>query len=147
MAGMINQKQFEKEKGEAENTIIHILNLLIVALATKNVDRKNKPNTMAKQAIKPTAIKKDYEYTTTLTIGKVLGAEREGGGDTGGWKVRPHLRRGHIRDQKYGPRLEFTKQIFIQPVFVNAADNLVLHRKAYNVRKANVLGVNINVTH
>jgi hypothetical protein len=133
--GKLTKTMWDEEKIARESSINLVLNLLLVTLATKNVERKNKPSRMAKQAIKPTALKKNYEYTTTLTIGKVVGAERTEG-DLGGWKVRPHLRRGHIREQRYGPNRQLLKNVFIQPVFVNAADGVMSQRKAYNVRVA-----------
>ena len=133
--GKITKFLWTEEKAARENYINLILNLLLVTLATKNVERKNKPNLTAKQVIRSKALKRDYEYTTTLTIGKVVGAEREEG-DIGGWKVRPHLRRGHIREQRYGPNNQLLKKVFIQPVFVNAADGVMSQRRAYNVRVA-----------
>jgi hypothetical protein len=138
--GRITKQEAELHEKQLANTVNFVLYLLIVALATRNVVRKNKPSRMAKQGISASRLKKDYDYTTTLTIGKVEGAEREGGGDTGGWKVRPHLRRGHIREQKYGPSNMMSKKVFIQPVFVNAADGVVSQRKAYNVRMPRVMG-------
>lgn len=133
--GKLTQKMWHEEKFARESSINLVLNLLLVTLATKNVERKSKPNLMAKQVIRSKALKRDYEYTTTLTIGKVVGAEREEG-DIGGWKVRPHLRRGHIREQRYGPNNQLLKKVFIQPVFVNAADGVMSQRRAYNVRVA-----------
>ena len=133
--GVITKERYEMRRSEIASTTSHIIRVLLVALATKNIVRKNGPSRMAKQVIKPTAIKRDYEYTTTLTIGKVVGSERTEG-DTGGWKVRPHLRRGHIREQRYGPNNQLLKKVFIQPVFVNAADGVMSQRKAYNVRVA-----------
>ena len=138
--GRITEEEASKRREQTAYTINFILHILIVALATRNVVRKNKPSRMAKQGISASRLKKDYDYTTMLTIGKVEGAEREGGGDTGGWKVRPHLRRGHIREQKYGPSNMMSKKVFIQPVFVNAADGVVSQRKAYNVRMPRVMG-------
>jgi len=108
MEGKITKEKWEKNNKERQNTISYMVHLLLVTLATKNVERKSKPNLMAKQALRSKAIKRDYEYTTTLTIGKVVGAERTEG-DLGGWKVRPHLRRGHIREQRYGPNNQLLK--------------------------------------
>jgi hypothetical protein len=133
--GALTHAAWQRENLARENTINLVINLLLVTLATKNVERKSKPNLMAKQVIRSKALKRDYEYTTTLTIGKVVGSERTEG-DLGGWKVRPHLRRGHIREQRYGPNNQLLKKVFIQPVFVNAADGVMSQRKAYNVRVA-----------
>ena len=133
--GKLTKEKWEKKNRDKQNTISYMSHLLLVTLATKNVERKSKPNLMAKQALRSKALKRDYEYTTTLTIGKVVGAERTEG-DAGGWKVRPHLRRGHIREQRYGPNNQLLKKVFIQPVFVNAADGVMSQRRAYNVRVA-----------
>lgn len=111
------------------------LSLLLVLLATKNVDKneiKNK-QLLAGKFNSSQAYRKDYPITTTLTIGKITeNHESVGTGST----VRPHLRRGHIRNQHYGPNNEMTKKIFIQPVFVNADEGWVANREAYNVRMA-----------
>ena len=49
--------------------------------------------------------------------------------------VRPHLRRGHLRNQRIGEGRKEVKQIFIQPVFVNADDGWIENqRKEYRVR-------------
>ena len=50
---------------------------------------------------------------------------------------RPHLRRGHIRNQHYGEGNKEIKKIFIQPVFVNADEGWIENqRKAYVVKAA-----------
>lgn len=109
--------------------------LLVVLLATKNVEKKEVINRKlaAGKFNRSKAYRKDYPITTTLTIGKITeNHESVGTGST----VRPHLRRGHIRNQHYGPNNEMTKKIFIQPVFVNADEGWVANREAYNVRMA-----------
>jgi hypothetical protein len=131
----ITKEKYDETKEAIEDTIIYILELLIVSLATRNIERKNKANRMAKQAIGIGKLKKNYEHVTTITIGKVDGAERNEG-IAGGWTVRPHLRRGHVREQKFGPNNQYSKKVFIQPVFVNAAEGFVNTRKAYNVKVA-----------
>jgi len=110
-----------------------VLAYLLVAMAAKNSIRTTKENKLMKLGI---GKKKDdkYRYTTTITIGKITETEGTGGG--GGWTVRPHLRRGHIREQRYGPNRQYSKKVFIQPVFVNASEDFINERKAYNVRVA-----------
>ena len=113
-----------------------ILAFMLVALISKNAEKTVKENKLAKLGIGKKNTKNSYKYTTTVTIGEItetIGAED---GSTGGWKVRPHLRRGHIREQHYGPNRQYSKKVFIQPVFVNAVEGFVNNRQAYNVRVA-----------
>jgi hypothetical protein len=105
--------------------------LLVVLLATKNIEKDvetcNKPNSRNRR--EQTLSK--YSSTTTIKIGAISKTMRSEGG-TGG-PVRPHLRRGHIRNQPYGPgRLE-AKRIFIQPMFVNADQGWIDAQKEYRV--------------
>jgi len=105
--------------------------VLIVLLATKNIKRDvqicNKPNSRKRR--EQTLSK--YSSTTTISIGKISQTMRSANG-TGG-PVRPHLRRGHIRNQPYGTgRLE-VKRIFIQPMFVNADQGWIDTQKEYRV--------------
>ena len=109
-----------------------VLAYLLVALAAKNSVKTVKENKLMKLGIGKK--KNNYRYTTTVTIGEIT--ETEGTGEGGGWKVRPHLRRGHIREQRYGPNRQYSKKVFIQPVFVNASEDFINERKAYNVRVA-----------
>jgi hypothetical protein len=47
---------------------------------------------------------------------------------------RPHLRRGHIRQQRYGHGLTEQKPIWIAPTFVNADEEFVSPRGAYRLQ-------------
>lgn len=109
--------------------------LLIVLLATKNADKNQIIDKDLARGLynKSKAYRKDYPITTTITIGKI--SETHTSGHAGG-TVRPHLRRGHIRTQKYGPNYELSKKIFIEPVFVNADEGWIAERRAYNVKAA-----------
>lgn len=115
-----------------QNTASYILTYLIVALATKNVERKVKYNSLAKFGIGKKKRGADYDYVTTLSIGKLV--EYEGPSTYTGETKRPHLRRGHIRRQKYGPSLTYERKIWIEPIFVNGYSPEQDHRKAYNVK-------------
>lgn len=111
-----------------------VLSYLLVALAAKNSVKTSKQNKLAKLGIGKKNVKNSYAYTTTISIGKITETEKVGDGSKGGWTVRPHLRRGHIREQRFGPNNQYSKKVFIQPVFVNAAEGFVNNRAAYNVR-------------
>jgi hypothetical protein len=105
--------------------------LLIVLLATKNIEKDvqtcNKPQSRNRR--EQTLSK--YSSTTMISIGKISKTMRSGDG-TGG-PVRPHLRRGHIRNQPYGPGNLEVKQIFIQPMFINADQGWIDTKKEYRV--------------
>lgn len=106
----------------------YYLSYLIVLLATRNVERVMSHNRLAKFG----RGKQDYEYVTTLKIGKITEYEDRPANMTG-LTVRPHLRRGHVRRQHYGPNMTYIKKIFVQPVFVNGYRPEDDKRKAYNV--------------
>ena len=75
---------------------------------------------------------RSYEYVTTIKIGKITETMRFDGDGHG--SVRPHLRRGHIRNQRVGKGLEEVKPIFIHPVFVNADEGWINNqRKEYRI--------------
>ncbi len=107
-----------------------LIRLLVVSLATRNVERVTKQNRLAKFGI---GKDKNFTYVTTLRIGKITISEGES--SPTGETRRPHLRRGHIRNQHYGPKNQYSKRVWIEPIFVNGfsdADNA--HRERYNVR-------------
>jgi hypothetical protein len=103
--------------------------MFCVLLATRNVTREVKTSKLAKLGIG----KNSYSKTTTLRIGNVT--ELQGSEAGIGVNRRPHLRRGHIRRQKYGPGFQFEKKIFVQAVFVNADEDWIAERTAYNVSR------------
>ena len=118
-------------------TGMDIMETLIVLLATKNhvSEQKIDKDIARGRYNKKQAYRKDYPITTTISIGKIT-ETYEGKGGTGS-KKRPHMRRGHIRTQHYGPNRELTQKIFIQPVFVNADEGWIAERRAYNVGAKN----------
>jgi hypothetical protein len=104
---------------------------LMVILATRNVVKATKKN--MPRAISPMQRKdaEHYGHTTTIKIGKITESY---GASTGlGGRRRPHLRRGHIRTQRFGKGNAEVKKIFIQPVFVNADENWINEQKTYRV--------------
>ncbi len=109
------------------------MQFLIVLLATKNIEKTTKfhKDISNGKVSKATKHRKKYPYTTTLTIGRIT--ENYNGSEFTGMSRRPHLRRGHVRTQHYGPRNELTKKIFIPSVFVNGSEDIKSSRVAYNV--------------
>ena len=105
---------------------------LLVLLVTKNAEKdrvENKPNSSSAKARNAS---KHFGYTTTIRIGKITENCKSGGT---GSPMRPHLRRGHVRNQPYGEGRREIKQIFIAPVFINADKEYVeSQRIAYKIR-------------
>lgn len=123
----------EKYKKIMGNIGSKLRELLIVLLATKNhiIEQKKDKDLARGRFNKKQAYRKDYPITTTIVIGKITETYESKGGI--GSAKRPHMRRGHIRTQHYGPKNELTQKIFIQPVFVNADEGWISERKAYNI--------------
>jgi len=110
--------------------------LLITLLATRNIVKTRKENKLLKLGIGKHNGKVKYRYSTTISIPKDLDADPDN--HTPGKTKCPHLRRGHIRSQHYGPKNAYIKKIWIQPVFVNADEDFVSTRTHYNMGGFNV---------
>lgn len=122
----------KQDDAEGRNQAGHALRkILIILLGTKNTIKTRVKDKLLSMGI---GVKKNNHrplYTTTITLPKPEHMEYEGV-HAPGTSPRAHLRRGHKREQKYGPRLQFSKPIWIEPVFVNADENFVSSRTAYN---------------
>ena len=106
------------------------LAFFVVLLATKNADKVTE--SIKKHGPKSRKRPRAYDYITTIKIGKITETMRSDGDGQG--SVRPHLRRGHIRNQRVGKGLEEVKPIFISPVFVNADEGWINNqRKEYRI--------------
>ena len=115
-----------------------MLETLLVMLATKNVEKEilHKPKRYkdpeSKGGIKQIR-NKEYQYITTIKIGKITETLRSSVTSRG--PIRAHLRRGHIRNQRFGEGFKEIKQVFIHPVFVNADERWIENqRKEYRVK-------------
>jgi hypothetical protein len=109
---------------------MNTLTFLVVLLATKNADKVTEA--IKKHGPKSRKRPRAYDYITTIKIGKITETMRSDGDGQG--SVRPHLRRGHIRNQRVGKGLEEVKPIFIPPVFVNADEGWINNqRKEYRI--------------
>ena len=109
---------------------MNTLTLFVVLLATKNADKVTEA--VKKHGPKSRKRPRAYDYITTIKIGKITETMRSDG--DGQSSVRPHLRRGHIRNQRVGKGLEEVKPIFISSVFVNADEGWINNqRKEYRI--------------
>ncbi len=109
-----------------------IMRTLLVLLATKNAQKDRVQNSPRASSAKQRNASKHFGYTTTIRIGKITENCKSGGT---GSPTRPHLRRGHVRNQPYGEGRREIKQIFIAPVFINADKEYVeSQRIAYKIR-------------
>jgi hypothetical protein len=110
-----------------------LLTTLITTLAAKNVIKDTQE--VKRHGPKSKKRPRTHRYITTIKIGKITETNRQSDGS--GSTVRPHLRRGHIRNQHFGEGNKEIKKIFIQPVFVNADEGWIENqRKAYVVKAA-----------
>lgn len=114
---------------------------LVVLLSTKYVRKTREVNKLARLGIGKEAKKNRANrclYRTTLSIAKVDEEERTSSSTHTGKPRRPHLRRGHIRNQKWGPGFQFERKIFIEAIFVNMEVSDAEHitgREYYSVIK------------
>lgn len=122
-----NKNEEEKFQTFAAMTYINF----IVLMATKNIAKTTKESKLHKLGI---GGKRSYKprYTTTLRIGLIT-ENADGTPIETGKTVRPHLRRGHIRRQRFGPNRVEIRKIFIQPCFVNADETFINARNQYNI--------------
>lgn len=119
------------ESKSAQDAAKAIRKILIVLLATRNIVKERTKDKLLAMGIGSRKNNFRPLYTTTLSLPKTVTRD-DGQPANVGSPRRPHLRRGHIRHQKYGPRLAFTKLIWIEPCFINADENFVSERSAYN---------------
>lgn len=121
------------ETEESEQSVFRLIfQTLVVLLATQNSQKDRVENSPRASSAKQRNASKHFAYTTTIRIGKIT--ENCSSGGTGS-PMRPHLRRGHVRNQRYGEGRREIKQIFIAPVFINADKEYVeSQRIAYKIR-------------
>lgn len=124
------------------NTADRVRKLLIVLLATKNIVK-----TRTKDKLLALGIGKHKRenfraiYTTTLSLPPEFVATHQSREKPAapGVSPRPHLRRGHKRDQRHGPKNQFIKVIWIEPCFVNADETYISQRFSYNGKPSHAL--------
>lgn len=109
--------------------------ILIVLLATKNACKTRTKDKLAALGIGKAAKRDNTRpiYTTTITLPpEFTTTTGQSIPHAAGVTLRPHLRRGHKRDQRHGPKLQFVRPIWIEPCFVNADETYVSARTNYN---------------
>jgi hypothetical protein len=129
----VTTQEFEKEDGSRSwelKTCDKVEQLLIVLLATKNAHKITRVDKLACMGI---GTKRHHRFAYTTTISVPTDTKDDEHLATPGKPKRAHLRRGHIRRQRFGPGFEFIKKIWIAPIFVNADEDFVDSRGAYNV--------------
>jgi hypothetical protein len=115
----------------SDNMHAFIYKALITLLATRNCERKVVENTPRAKAKKARDDSRYYSATTYISIGRITETHRSQGGSRG--PTRAHLRRGHVRRQRFGEGRSEVKTIFIPPVFVNADREWIADRKKYKL--------------
>jgi len=129
-----NQKELARKSLELRfDAVAHSLRkCLIVLLATRNAIKVRTKDKLAALGIGKRKLTSNQKplYTTTITLPHLPVTDSKG--EPTGRTVSPHLRRGHIRQQAWGPRRSFHKAIWIEPMFVNADPSYVSSRVAYN---------------
>lgn len=110
-----------------------LINACIVSLATKGIrkerwvgDRKLQPGKIAPRGI-------SYTKVLVREASEQQGHRGEAGDHH---RVRLHLRRGHLRNQPYGPGRGQTKLVFIEPMLVGYEEAGMVSHTSYTVHPA-----------
>jgi hypothetical protein len=110
----------------------YVVACLVALLATRNAEKKTIENDVrSKNHQSREDAKRKFTSTTVIKIGAIT-ETLEGHGNSGR-RTRPHLRRGHVRNQRHGEGRMEVKKVFIAPVFVNADRGWVDTDKVYKV--------------
>jgi hypothetical protein len=110
-----------------------VCDFLIAMLATRNTVKRTTVDKLAKLGIGKHKSKHRFTHTTTISLPRPEDIEDDHEHKPTGLHKAPHLRRGHIRHQHYGPKNTYIKRVWIAPVFVNADPYFVSAREGYNV--------------
>lgn len=118
-------KEFEREM------VDFIYKCLTILLATKNTGKNVVTNSLRSGSKKARDNSAKYSTTTYISIGKIVETMHGSSGQRG--PVRAHLRRGHVRRQRFGEGRSEEKNVFIAPVFVNADQEWISERRKYKL--------------
>jgi len=106
--------------------------ILIVLLATRNAIKVRTKDKLLALGIGSRKAQNNTKPLYTTTIHLPSFSEEKKANEPTGRTVAPHLRRGHIRKQAWGPHRSFHKSIWIEPCFVNADPTYISTRVSYN---------------
>lgn len=116
----------EGQFNEYSSKMAHVLfGLLVVMMATKGVEKSPIGGSKGLKLGVGSAKYGKCSYTYIHPAATIRGNQGDGG------SKRPHLRRGHIRRQKYGRNYSMEKKIWIEPVLVNGETGEPEKREAY----------------
>jgi hypothetical protein len=116
----------------AEDSRQAVVDLLICMLATRNAVKTTKHSKLAKLGIGGKR-RERFDYTTTISMPAAADVVTDEEHPPTGRVVCPHLRRGHVRNQPYGPRRTLRRPQWIDPMFIHADEEFVKRRTAYNI--------------
>lgn len=97
----------------------------------KFIGKNNKHTPMNQMQLKLTPTY--YSLNQEVILYRTVNNHSDLPSESTGTVVRPHSRRGHFRNQRYGPKNELSKRCRILPVFVNA--HLFLGNMADNISR------------
>lgn len=133
---------WHRQCAEFRETAERYKKLLVVALATREIVKTRTKDKLLAMGIgkhKRDNHRPIYTTTISLPIRSVSGASGPASSHAG-ISLRPHLRRGHPRQQRHGPNFEYIKKIWVPPCFVNADDGYVSTRFSYNTSRRSTEG-------
>jgi hypothetical protein len=108
----------DEEKEKLASFSAHVGNLLFRILLVMQAC----PKLLSKGQHTGKRNKRGREIWTPNIIGKDYAIKRSGptSEGSGGWNVRMHWRRGHLRQQPHGPNNSLRKTIWVEPMLVGA---------------------------